>query len=67
MRHQAAESGGDPYGFNSLSTDWLRSKASVKWHRPGADVLPAWIADMDFPLAPPVRAALDAVLDRGDL
>ncbi|MDT7622010.1 MAG: cysteine-S-conjugate beta-lyase [Pseudonocardiales bacterium] len=67
MRHQAAESDGDPYGFNSLSTDWLRSKASVKWHRPGADVLPAWIADMDFPLAPPVRAALDAVLDRGDL
>jgi cystathionine beta-lyase len=57
----------DPYGFNSLKLDWLRAKAGAKWHRPEGDVLPAWIADMDFPVPPPVRAALDAVLDRGDL
>jgi cystathionine beta-lyase len=57
----------DPYGFNSLKLDWLRAKTGTKWLRPGADVLPAWIADMDFPVPPPVRAALDAVLDRGDL
>jgi cystathionine beta-lyase len=57
----------DPYGFNSLKLDWLRAKTGAKWRRPGADVLPAWIADMDFPLPPPVRAAMDAVLDRGDL
>jgi len=57
----------DPYGFNSLKLDWLRAKTGAKWQRPGADVLPAWIADMDFPVPPPVRAAMDAVLDRGDL
>ncbi len=30
-----------------------------------ADVLPMWLADMDFPTAPPVRAALQALVDHG--
>jgi bifunctional pyridoxal-dependent enzyme with beta-cystathionase and maltose regulon repressor activities len=47
--------------------DWLRAKRGVKWHRPGPDVLPAWVADMDFPVAAPIRAALLSTLDRGDL
>ncbi len=47
--------------------EWLRRKQGVKWHRPGPDLIPAWVADMDFPVAPPIRAALTAMLDRGDL
>ncbi|MHA3702964.1 aminotransferase class I/II-fold pyridoxal phosphate-dependent enzyme [Jatrophihabitans sp. YIM 134969] len=46
---------------------WLRRKEGVKWRRPGPDVLPAWVADMDFPVAPAVRAALVETIDRGDL
>ena len=46
---------------------WLRAKRGVKWTRPGPDLIPAWVADMDFPVAPPIRAALTAMLDRGDL
>lgn len=46
---------------------WLREKRGVKWSRPGPDLIPAWVADMDFPLAPPIRTALTAMLDRGDL
>jgi len=46
---------------------WLRGKRGVKWHRPGADVVPAWVADMDFPVAEPIREAITATLDRGDL
>ena len=46
---------------------WLRAKQGVKWRRPGADVLPAWVADMDFPVAPAIRAALAESIDRGDL
>lgn len=47
--------------------DWLRTKRGVKWQRPGPDVLPAWVADMDFAVAPVVRSAIVAALDRGDL
>ena len=45
----------------------LRTRCGVKWSRYPADVLPAWVADMDFPTAPPIAAALHAMVDRGDL
>lgn len=45
----------------------LRRKTSAKWTVYPADVIPAWVADMDFELAPPIRAALDAQLARHDL
>ncbi len=56
-----------PAGFDDLPLAWLRAKQGVKWHRPGPDLLPAWVADMDYPVAPPVRAAIVAAVDRGDL
>ena len=31
-----------------------------------ADVLPAWVAEIDFPLAPPIREALRAAVERDD-
>jgi bifunctional pyridoxal-dependent enzyme with beta-cystathionase and maltose regulon repressor activities len=46
---------------------WLRRKRTVKWTRPGPERIPAWVADMDFPVAPPIRAAILGMLDRGDL
>ena len=46
---------------------WLRAKRGVKWRRPGPDQLPAWVADMDFPVAPPIRSAIIDAVDRGDL
>jgi len=49
------------------SLDWLQAKQGVKWRRPGPDRLPAWVADMDFPVAEPIRAAITGALDRGDL
>lgn len=45
----------------------LRSLDSAKWTKYGPDVLPAWVADMDFDQAPPIKAAINAVLERGDL
>jgi cystathionine beta-lyase len=38
---------------------FLRSRRTNKWHKFAADVLPAWVADMDFGVAPPVAEALD--------
>lgn len=46
---------------------WLRAKQGVKWRRPGPDELPAWVADMDYPVAPMIRSALVEAIDRGDL
>ena len=55
----------DPFGLQSLSLDWLHSRPGGKWARyPGA--LAAWVADMDYPPAPAIVAALHAVAEAGD-
>lgn len=39
---------------------------STKWARyAGRDIIPAWVADMDFEVAPEIRAALQSRLDHG--
>jgi cystathionine beta-lyase len=38
---------------------------SSKWTRFPADVLPMWVADMDFAVAEPIQAAMQARLDHG--
>ena len=52
--------------FDDLSLDELRARRSVKWRRYPADVLPAWVAELDFPLAAPVHRALADALARDD-
>ena len=46
----------------SSATDFdiafLRSRRTNKWHKFPDDVLPAWVADMDFGVAPPIAEAL---------
>ncbi len=46
----------------SSATDFdvafLRSRRTNKWHKFADDVLPAWVADMDFGVAPPIAEAL---------
>jgi cystathionine beta-lyase len=46
----------------SAATDFnipfLRSRRTNKWHKFAADVLPAWVADMDFGVAPPIAEAM---------
>jgi cystathionine beta-lyase len=54
-------------GFDDLDREWLRARGSVKWHRPGPDVLPAWVADMDFPVPPAVTDSLRTAVERRDL
>ena len=41
-------------------------KNSLKWTYYDPDVLPAWVAEMDFGLAPVVSQALHEAIDRGD-
>ncbi len=44
----------------------LAARRSLKWRVYPPDVLPLWIAEMDTMLAPPIRAALVAAVERGD-
>jgi cysteine-S-conjugate beta-lyase len=45
----------------------LHQRRSEKWSSQASDVLPSNVAEMDFPLAPDIAAALHAAIDRDDL
>ena len=53
-------------GLTDLRLEALRERRSVKWTTYEPDVLPSWVAEMDFPLAAPVADALRAAVDRSD-
>ena len=53
--------------FDVAVAERSRAMPSAKWTRYDPDVLPLWVADMDFPVADVVRAALHAHVDRGSL
>lgn len=51
-------------GDCSLAT--LRRRRSMKWRRYPPQVLPAWVAEMDFDLAEPVKTAVREAIEAGD-
>lgn len=56
-----------PQGWSSyddVRIKELRSRGNAKWQRYGEEVLAAWVAEMDFPLAPPIHQALAEALSR---
>ena len=57
----------DADGLLTVDEARCRSRVGVKWERYGPDVVPAWVADMDFDPPAPVIEALRVHLDRGDL
>ncbi len=44
----------------------LRALSGIKWQRYGAEVIPAWVADMDFPTAPAIVESLRAMVAASD-
>ena len=52
--------------FDQVDIDALRRRRTVKWSLYGPEVLAAWVAEMDFDVAPPIRAALLEAIDRED-
>ena len=48
---------GDPFGLDDLDVERLKSRPGTKWHLPRGR-LAAWVADMDFPIAPAIRDRL---------
>jgi cysteine-S-conjugate beta-lyase len=53
-------------GFEDLDLDQLRRRRSDKWQTHPPDVLPAFIAEMDYDLAEPVLAELRAAVALSD-
>lgn len=50
----------------ALSLEQLRERTSAKWREYPADVLPLFVAETDFPLAPAITAALQQAVTTGD-
>jgi cystathionine beta-lyase len=50
--------------FATFSLAQLRQRTGAKWKRYGPEVIPCWVADMDFPLAPPIRRYLAGAVER---
>jgi cysteine-S-conjugate beta-lyase len=52
--------------LTELSLETLRLRRSAKWRFFDPDVLPAFVAEMDFPLAPAVKIALAEAVELDD-
>ncbi|WP_334152450.1 MalY/PatB family protein [Microbacterium sp.] len=50
----------------ALSLEELRERTSAKWREYPADVLPLFVAETDFPLAPTITATLQRAVAIGD-
>jgi cystathionine beta-lyase len=53
-----------PLDLDDLDVARLRANPGEKWSLYPDDVLPAWVADMDFPVAEPIRRVLRRCADR---
>ncbi len=54
------------FDVDAIDLAQLRERQSAKYRQYPPDVIPAWVAEMDFPLAEPIAAALHAAIDRSD-
>ena len=55
-----------PAVLDELDRRVLGARRSEKWHTYPSDVLPAWVAEMDFPLAAPIQAELRRFTESSD-
>ena len=56
-----------PVELDELDPIVLRNRRSEKWHTYPADVLPAWVAEMDFAIAAPIQDELRRFVESGDV
>ena len=59
MRHR-------PVDFDELDIRQLQQRRSAKWRFHPNDILPAWVAEMDYPIAAPIQAELRRFTESGD-
>lgn len=49
-----------------LSLDRLRGRQNSKWNKYGPDIIPAWVAEMDFEPAPAIQRAVERLAETHD-
>ncbi|MFP6655622.1 MAG: MalY/PatB family protein [Myxococcota bacterium] len=59
MRHR-------PLDLDELDVRQLQRRRSAKWRFHPPDVLPAWVAEMDYPIAAPIQAELHRFAQSSD-
>jgi cystathionine beta-lyase len=59
MRHR-------PTDLDELDLRKLQQRRSAKWRFHPRDILPAWVAEMDYPIAAPIQAELRRFTESGD-
>lgn len=52
------------FDFDSPSVEWLRSRGTARWNDVAEGVIPLWVAEMDFHVAPPVQEAILAIVEK---
>ena len=52
--------------YENLRAGELRQRLTSKWTHFDQNVIPAWIAEMDFPTAPVIRSALIEAMERSE-
>ena len=50
--------------LDQIDRSTLLARKSEKWHTYPADILPAWVAEMDFPVAPSIDRVLRESVNR---
>lgn len=50
--------------FDDFSSETLRQRGTIKWSLFEPDVIACWVAEMDFSIAPAVREAVRAAVER---
>ena len=56
-----------PARLDDIDLATLKTRLSEKWNTYPSDIHPAWVAEMDFPLAEPIRRVLERAVDRSDI
>lgn len=51
---------------DDFSPATLLARRGLKWRLHGDDVIPVWVADMDFPVASCIQRALERIVEQGD-
>ena len=67
LNEAEAEMRNPPVDLDALDLEALRRRRGEKWTVYPPDVLPAWVADMDFPVPEPIRRMLLRSVERSDL
>ncbi|WP_130864656.1 MalY/PatB family protein [Acidipropionibacterium timonense] len=52
------------FDFDSPTPQWLRARGTARWQDVAEGVIPLWVAEMDFPVAPVIIDAIEGAVHR---